>query len=105
MYKVDGPRRVVDNRDFLTVHSSVDGYVALRDIERGSLFVDVLCDTLLEYSEHGLTDLIAVVNRELMKRSYRIVKIDGASRKLAETCIAENYLTKKLCLSKTKPLD
>ena len=86
--------------DFLTVYSSVSGHVSMRDPIKGSVFIEVLCEVLLKYDGHDVSQLIPVVNGELMKRSARIVKTNGISVKLTETCIAEQTLTKQLCLQR-----
>ena len=98
-YKVDGDIEVPDI-DFLTVYSSVSGHVSMRDPIKGSVFLEVLCEVLLKYNGHDVSQLIPVVNGELMKRSARIVKTNGISVKLTETCIAEQTLRKQLCLKR-----
>ena len=98
--KADGIGDRIDESDCLTIHSAVSGYVALRDTKSGSLFIDVLCKTLLEYEGHDIPDLIPVVNGELMRKASRIEDIDGVHVKLTETCIGEHKLRKKLCLTK-----
>ena len=98
--KADGGGDSIDESDFLTIHSTVSGHVAMRDTVSGSLFIDVLCDVLLKYHGHDISQLIPVVNGELMKKAKRTEDINGIQVKLTETCIAEQNLTKKLCLTR-----
>ena len=92
-----GPSEIQNNREFLTVYPTLSGYY--KDFKHESVFIDVLCETLLKYHGHEITQLIQVINGTLMK-SARFVKIDGNSVKLTETCVTENTLSKILCLSK-----
>ena len=84
--------------DFLTIYPSLSGQY--RDFKHESVFIDILCDTLVIHQGYEIQELIPVIHGALMKKSSRIVKIGGHSVKLVENCVVENTLTKLLYLNK-----
>ncbi|XP_064644042.1 caspase-3-like isoform X2 [Lineus longissimus] len=55
--------------DFLVAYSQTEGYVSFRNAEKGSWFIQTICDVFEQnYRYHHVLDMLTMVNREVSKK-------------------------------------
>lgn len=86
--------------DFLIIWSTLDGYVSLRNIETGSIFLNVFTDLYIKFITMPLESILPLINYKLIEKTRRY---DNKRQTLtAECCISQTTLTKSLLIMDTK---
>lgn len=81
-------------QDFIVVLSSVIGYISYRHEEHGALFIDELCNSLIQYVNHkDLLTILLHTNKNIEERDIRTKK-DNRIKK--QTCMTCSTLTKNI---------
>ncbi|BES98005.1 Cytochrome c [Nesidiocoris tenuis] len=84
-----------DIMDLITCYSTIPGFISIRNLNKGSLFIQVLCEVLDRRPDLEICEIFTVVNNALMNpKYYRAYN----PLKLAHPCEFNSRLLKKLYL-------
>ena len=88
------------NSDFLTICSSFNNISSLSAGPNlpASIFPCTLCDIVLMYKDETVISVMSTVNSELIKKSKKIIKLNGKAVDLNESCMSETTLRSQLQL-------